>query len=176
MAAASKKGRLGRGLRLVGLGALALVNGCALFEEPAPVPVAEPTAPVAAVVPPPTPPAPPPVPSRKPTPPVALTQPPAEHVDPERLINMSESEVADLLGDPEQRAEAPPATIWRYAGPTCEVDLYFYLDLQSKVTRVLHYEIHSNDGAERRRDRCFEQLVAGRAHASSGSSGADHPR
>lgn len=156
-----------------------LLSGCALFEpppEPGPPPAAaEPVPPPTAAS------VPPPLPIRKPPAPVAALNyvplPAAtERIDPEHIIGMSQNEAAAWLGEPAQRAEAAPATIWRYAAPNCEVDLYFYLDLQSKVTRVLHYEVRSNDGAERRRERCFEQLVAERRGRSGSGSSTDRSR
>ena len=107
---------------------------------------------------------------------------PVESTDPERLIGMSQNEAASLLGEPTQRAEAAPATVWRYAGPRCELDLYFYLDLQSQVLRVLHYEVKGDEPTDTRRGRCFEQFVAehrDRNRASGavgGEAGAYRPR
>jgi hypothetical protein len=168
-------GRLRRPLVLIGV---ALLGGCALLGEnvEAPPPAAPPAQ---AALPPAEAPLPPPIPARKPVPPPlggAMPISPVERSDPEHVIGMTPSEAVAWLGQPEQRSEAAPATIWRYAAPGCEVELYFYLDLQSKVTRVLHYEIRSNDGADRRRERCFEQLVAERrAHAGT-DGGTDRPR
>jgi hypothetical protein len=115
----------------------------------------------------------------------ATTSPPSslppEAADPERLIGMSQGEAASLLGEPTQRAEAAPATVWRYAGPQCELDLYFYLDLQSQVLRVLHYEVKGDEPTDTRRGRCFEQFVAeqrdrDRAGGGGGEAGAYRSR
>jgi hypothetical protein len=86
----------------------------------------------------------------------------AEPLDPDRVRGMTPSEALALLGEPTQRVQEAPATRWRYVTPRCELDLYFYLDLQSSVTRVLHYEVRSNDPTEGNRERCFEQLLAER--------------
>ncbi len=107
---------------------------------------------------------------------------PVEAADPEKLIGMSQLEAASLLGEPTQRADAAPATVWRYARPRCELDLYFYLDLQSQVLRVLHYEVKGDEPTDTRRGRCFEQLVAehrerGRANGDiGGEAGSYRPR
>jgi hypothetical protein len=142
------------------------------------------------------PPFPPPRPVRKPPPPVAAAPaepveaaeaaepetPPAEvaaaePVDPERVIGLGEVDTAGWLGPPAQQSEAPPATIWRYTSRDCEIDLYFYLDLQNRVMRALHYEVRSNDIVERRSERCFQQLVdERRQRQGSGTSAAYHPR
>jgi hypothetical protein len=83
-----------------------------------------------------------------------------DRADPERVIGMTQPEVHAWLGEPTLRIEEAPATRWRYVGQRCQLDLYFYLDLQSSVTRVLHYEVRSNDPTEGSRERCFEQLLA----------------
>ena len=136
---------------------------CELFQPPAPPPAEE----VAKQEPPPAPAAPlPPRPVKKPAPPVAVArlppstseQPPAP-VDPDHIKGLDEAEATAWLGAPAAKSEAPPATIWRFASRDCEVDVYFYLDLQNRVMRALHYEVRGNDSAERRPEQCFQQLV-----------------
>src|SRR5579883_753204 len=101
----------------------------------------------------------PPPPPRKPAPPV-IAAAPAETVarlpapdasttatDPaqgfDRIIGLDQPHLAAMLGEPRTRAESPPATIWRYSAPGCDLDVYFYLDLQSQAMRALHYEVRS---------------------------------
>jgi hypothetical protein len=153
---------------------LALTLGaCAVFQpaartEPAPV-----VTPAVSETPPPPP--------RKPRPPVPslarLTTPATEAPESlDRLIGLDQSHIADVLGEPESRAEAPPATIWRYVGAHCAIDIYFYLDLQSQAMRVLHYEVRSHDLSERSAQRCYHALVSEqRSHADS-AAGTDRPR
>jgi hypothetical protein len=137
------------------------LSSCAFFgEQPAAPPVTEPPppAPVAALKPPT-----PPRPTRKPPPPPL--QPPggqsteSQPVDPEHLIGLDQRDAESWLGTPSQRTDAPPGTIWRYLSKDCEVDVYFYLDLQKGVMRALTYEVRSEDIVERRSERCFQQLV-----------------
>src|SRR5918911_5250152 len=165
------------------------LGACALYDwlaEPPP-PVAPPAveapaavAPQASVPPQSVPPTGPPKPARKPAPPPLGSAPtapsgaavtvPIERVDPERVRGMTPGEALAWLGEPTQRAQETPATRWRYVGARCQLDLYFYLDLQSSVTRVLHYEVRSNAPAEGSRERCLEQLLAeqrGREGSSS---------
>jgi hypothetical protein len=140
------------------------LSSCAWFgsEEPTPPPVVEPPPPApAAVV---TPPA-PPRPARKPSPPPVQqpTEQPQvaepEPVDPERIIGLDERDTENWLGTPNQRTDASPGTIWRYLSKDCQVDVYFYLDLQKGVMRALTYEVRSDDIVEHRPERCFQQLV-----------------
>jgi len=93
----------------------------------------------------------------------------------DQLRGLDAAGTVALLGEPSQRAEAPPAILWRYASTDCELDVYFYLDLQSREMRVLHYEIRDHDdGAERTQPKCYRELVAQRRAEQAGST--DRPR
>jgi len=151
------------------------VSSCAdLGGESQPPPTVEaPSQPPVAVV---TPPPAPPRPSRKPNPP-AIQPPidpplaePAESIDPDRVIGLDEIDAASWLGEPSQRNDAPPATIWRYLTRECQIDVYFYLDLQRGAMRALHYEVRSIDSVERRPERCFQQLVSEHDQRSSAAT------
>ncbi len=76
-----------------------------------------------------------------------------------RLTGLDQDETLAMLGQPQQRAESPPAVLWRYTSSVCELDLYFYLDLQSREMRVLHYELRDNDGSDRTGEKCYSELV-----------------
>ncbi|MGH7089196.1 MAG: hypothetical protein ACREFQ_09870 [Stellaceae bacterium] len=118
-----------------------------------------------------------PHPVQKPAPPhavAALPQPPAARPETmDELQGLDQPAALRLLGEPQQRAESPPAVLWRYQGRGCELDLYFYLDLQSRQMRVLHYEVRVTDGSERTQQGCYGELVADRRAAARG---ADRPR
>ncbi len=79
---------------------------------------------------------------------------------PESLIGLDQPATARLLGEPNERSEAAPATIWRYTGRSCQLEIYFYLDLKSQVMRALHYEVKTHEPAEPARSRCFADLLA----------------
>lgn len=79
---------------------------------------------------------------------------------PESLIGLDQPATEALLGEPNERSEAAPATIWRYTGRSCQLEIYFYLDLKSQVMRALHYEVKTHEAAEPARSRCFADLVA----------------
>ncbi|MBV9521667.1 MAG: hypothetical protein JO010_02665 [Alphaproteobacteria bacterium] len=149
---------------------------------PAPSPLAEPPPVAEAPSPPPVAEPLPPRPARKPAPPapmarIAPTEPsePPPPIDPQRVIGLDQAEASQWLGEPGERTEAAPATIWRYTSQDCEVDIYFYLDLQHKVMRALHYEVRSNDIVDQRSERCFQQLVNERRERA-GASAAYSPR
>ena len=162
-------------LALIGLG-VGMLASCA--EKPPPPPPPPQTAAFE-----PSPPPPPrrqrvfPLPAHKPTPPpatapnagaeaLALATP--EPTFPEntrepltatQLIGLDEPVTRHLLGVASEQSEASPAKIWRYRSPTCELDLFFYLDLRSGKMRILHYSFKGDDsGAE----NCLRSLVVAR--------------
>jgi hypothetical protein len=130
----------------------------------------------------------PPPPPRKPTPPApaAVTPVPVRLPEPtaptapasgfDRLIGLDQPRLTALLGEPRQRAEAPPATIWRYLGQACELDVYFYFDLQSQAMRALHYEIRSHESREQPAQQCYDELVSERRARAEPSSSTDSAR
>jgi hypothetical protein len=107
-------------------------------------------------------------------PPTAPAAPGAGALD--RLIGLDQSHVAGILGSPRSRAESPPATIWRFAAANCDLDVYFYLDLQSQAMRALHYEVRSHDAPDQSAQRCYEALVNERRANAEPSAGSDSPR
>jgi hypothetical protein len=124
--------------------------------------------------------APPPQPTALPPPPPQLTAlppptaPATGNLD--RLIGLDQSHVAGILGSPRSRAESPPATIWRFGGANCDLDVYFYLDLQSQAMRALHYEVRSHDAPDQSAQRCYEALVDERRANAEPAAGSDSPR
>lgn len=172
---------------LVSCLALALA-ACELLQPaaapPPPEPLATPVAVTRLPSPPPRKPHAPPEPSLARLPPAAETetepQPQAPPAIPagsfDQLVGLDQPHVSALLGNPDTRADAPPATIWRYGGTTCDADIYFYLDLQSQTMRALHYEVRSHDLSDRSVQRCYDALASERhAHAES-AAGTDRPR
>ena len=161
-------GQAGRaGAMLAALGAALALAGCMTGTSPPPQAASPPPEATA-------PPAPeasvPPHPMRKPAPrtlaalpnpapPPAAGEPDSEFA---RLTGLDQDETLAMLGEPQQRADSPPAVLWRYTSNACELDVYFYLDLQSREMRVLHYELRDNDGSDRTRQRCYSELVSAR--------------
>ena len=78
------------------------------------------------------------------------------------LIGLDQSGAMRLLGSATEKSDEPPATVWRYKTASCELDLFFYLDLRSGRMRTLHYSF-KGDGAEvARRQECLRSLFASR--------------
>jgi hypothetical protein len=73
-----------------------------------------------------------------------------------RLIGLDQQAATRLLGTAAERSEKPPATVWRWRSASCELDLYFYLDLRSGQMRSLHYAFKGDAASI---DDCLKSLV-----------------
>ena len=96
---------------------------------------------------------------------LALATPVAPVVPPpsaSKLIGLDQGAAAHLLGAATEKAEAPPATIWRYRNATCELDLFFYLDLRSGKMRTLHYAFKGEADDPAGREDCLRSFVIAR--------------
>ena len=76
------------------------------------------------------------------------------------LIGLDQPAAARLFGPAAERSEEPPATVWRYKNATCELDLFFYLDLRSGRMRTLHYAFKGGNTAGKQ--DCLRSLLATR--------------
>jgi hypothetical protein len=74
------------------------------------------------------------------------------------LIGLDQPGVTRVLGAAEEHLERPPAMVWRYKNTTCELDLFFYLDLRSNRMRTLHYAVKGNDVDPAKRQDCLASL------------------
>jgi hypothetical protein len=157
-----------------------LLAAFALYACAVPAPKPPPPKPVA-VAPPPSEEAPPvahyerrviPQPEHKPTPPgeavvaTATAEAPPEAVPPPAeapaegaLIGLDQKAAARLFGGAAEHAEQPPATVWRYKSDSCELDLYFYLDLKSGSMRTLHYAFKGAAQDATQRQECLRAIV-----------------
>jgi hypothetical protein len=78
------------------------------------------------------------------------------------LIGLDQSAATRLFGPATERSERPPATVWQYKNASCELDLFFYLDLRSGRMRTLHYALKGDGGDTARRQDCLTSLLAER--------------
>jgi hypothetical protein len=81
---------------------------------------------------------------------------------PPELIGLDQSGALRLLGPATEKSDEPPATVWRYKTASCELDLFFYLDLRSGSMRTLHYSFKGEDAEVARRQECWRSLIAAR--------------
>jgi hypothetical protein len=80
------------------------------------------------------------------------------------LIGLDQPAATRLFGVAAERSENPPATVWRYKNATCELDLYFYLDVRSGRMRTLHYVVKGDGGDTAKRQDCLVSLLAARGN------------
>ncbi len=85
--------------------------------------------------------------------------PPVRLPSASELIGLDQPAATRLFGNATQHSEAPPATVWRYRNATCELDLFFYLDLRSGKMRTLHYAFEGDHTGE---EDCLRSLVVAR--------------
>jgi hypothetical protein len=90
----------------------------------------------------------------------AASQPPQT----KELIGLDQSAATRLFGAAAERSEEPPATVWRYKNGTCELDLFFYLDLRSGHMRTLRYALKGDGADTSRRQECLRSLVIARSN------------
>ena len=100
-------------------------------------------------------------PARKPTPPPATDSSLPKAGE---LIGLDQQGATRLLGTPTEQFEKPPAAVWRYKSATCELDLYFYLDLRSNQMRTLHSALKGDGGDPARPRDCLESLHLARGN------------
>ena len=79
------------------------------------------------------------------------------------LIGLDQPAVTRLLGATTEQFEQPPAVVWRYKNATCQLDLFFYLDLSSNQMRTLHYTLKGEGGDTLRRQDCVKSLRVARS-------------
>src|SRR5262249_37862535 len=144
--------------------------GC-WFDEgpraPPPEPVAAAPAPEPPAPPPPPPPPAPPLPAEKPAQQVAATtqttgaSPPPPGPDPKQLVGLDFAQTEHLLGQPAKQEEKPPAKVWTYNGTECDLTIFFYADINTRVFRALTYEFKHHQATEGTDDQCLAQLMRG---------------
>jgi hypothetical protein len=78
------------------------------------------------------------------------------------LIGLDQPAATRLFGPAPERSEEPPATVWRYKSASCELDLFFYLDLRSGQMRTLHYALKAGGNGQAQRQDCLRSLIAAR--------------
>jgi hypothetical protein len=79
-----------------------------------------------------------------------------------QLIGLDQPAATRLFGPATERSEKPPATVWRYKGVGCELELFFYLDLRSGHMRTLHYALKGDASGAARQQDCLRSLLASR--------------
>ena len=99
--------------------------------------------------------------------PESATRPP-EAVTPapraSKLIGLDQPAATHLFGAATEQSEVPPATVWRYRSASCELDLFFYLDLRSGKMRTLRYAFKGEAVEPAQQQECLRSLVIARGN------------
>lgn len=85
-------------------------------------------------------------PRAKPTPPSAkpasaAAKAPTPQLDSDSIVGLNEVDAERLFGAPHFVIRQQPATRWHYVSRTCTLDLFFFEDLETRVRRVLAYDV-----------------------------------
>jgi len=75
------------------------------------------------------------------------------------LIGLDQSAATRLFGPAAEKSDEPPATVWRYKTGSCELDLFFYLDLSSGRMRTLHYALKGGGADVVKRQECLRSFI-----------------
>jgi len=76
-----------------------------------------------------------------------------------QLIGLTESDVANLLGQPTLLRRDPPAEVWQYARRDCVLFLFLYDAKGESGHKVNHVEMRSRGGADMSVEDCLAALV-----------------
>jgi hypothetical protein len=101
-------------------------------------------------------PAPPQAKPKAPLPPVPPARPTA--IEPQVLVGLGEDDITQLLGEPREVRNDPPAMVWNYTVGDCKFDLFFYLDLKSQDFRALAYNFEPNTTSDEAKKACLAKI------------------
>lgn len=73
---------------------------------------------------------------------------------PDELLHLAHADVRQILGEPEFVWAEADASMWRYRGPDCFVDVFLYVGLG-----VTFVDVHGEGLDQRARDACYRTLV-----------------
>jgi len=102
---------------------------------------------------------------RMPTVPPKRPAPPKEAeipvIAPGELVGSDFTSVLLVLRRPDTVQTSALSVVWTYSPPECTVQLFFYPDIQTKVFRLLKYDLKS-DAGEKSADRsaCLHDIMA----------------
>lgn len=92
--------------------------------------------------------------AKVPASPVPVAQP----ASPVSVMGLSQQQVEMLLGPPMERTDMAPAQAWRYHDDRCTLELFFYIDVKSRIFRTLSYDVVSHESDASASRRCLAEL------------------
>jgi hypothetical protein len=99
------------------------------------------------------------VPAKKPPPPAPKEE--VATVAPGELVGSDFTSVLQVLRKPDLVQNSALSVVWTYSQPACTLQLFFYPDIQTKIFRLLKYDLKS-DAGEKTADRsaCLHDIMA----------------
>jgi hypothetical protein len=88
----------------------------------------------------------------------ASPAPVAQPSSPISVMGLSQQQVEMLLGPPMERRDMAPAQAWRYRDDRCTLELFFYIDVKSRIFRTLSYDVVSRENDVGAGRRCLAEL------------------
>ncbi len=86
--------------------------------------------------------------------------------DPQQLLGLSGSVVAERLGAPSLVRRDGPAEIWQYKAAACILDVFLYADTGGQHVRYVELRSHGTTKEPRR--HCFASLLKAEKSRPSG--------
>lgn len=97
-------------------------------------------------------------PEAKPRPPATLAPSAAPFVELASLVGRGEEDITQILGEPREVRNDPPAMVWNYVVAGCTFDLFFYLDLKSQDFRALAYNFEPSVNTDEAKRACLAKI------------------
>jgi hypothetical protein len=75
------------------------------------------------------------------------------------LIGLDQQRATALLGTATATDNRAPATVWHYRSAQCQLDLVFYMEMQTGRMRSLHYNFTGDAGTPEKRRACLQSII-----------------
>lgn len=96
-------------------------------------------------------------PARPPSPEPTRTAP---GPDPSQLVGLGPVQLEALLGPPHAVHDEPPAKVWSYRAGQCSLDVFFFMNVETKAMKALAYDLKPPQSTPAGRSDCFDSIVA----------------
>ena len=96
---------------------------------------------------------------------VARTEPTIDD-NPDKLVGLSPSRIAEQLGSPAFVRRDGPAEVWQYAAEACILDVFLYRD--GEAFTVSYVSLRGRGPAQRSRRECYAEMLRTQATRRQG--------